>query len=1016
MSERQGGGADMGLGPLLAAGTPTERQQQRERDAYRDAVDRYRSAKVDPAHGLAAGTLARHFAAASAAIAAAQDSMCQPTGRLPKGGAALLAVDADRLAVLTLHTLLAQTRAVAFEPTTAKLSAVAREVGRAAEQLWLRDGVAGRRRDVAALLVPRYRGPRAAAQARSQVDPLDAPWSANHADLHVGRFLVETTAAATAAFAVVMHRDRRHRKTAVVRVTAAARDAVRADLARTEERILPLRRPMVCPPVPWKGMHGGGYLTDAALGNRGAALVKCRDQPAARAAINRAVRGRTLGPVLRVVNALQATAWRVNGDLLAAMHRAADDGSPLPRAKERLDQAADLAGEPRIFFPYFLDYRGRAYCVPYGLQPQGDDAARALLEFADGKPLGDGGAAWLAIHLANVYGGPAGRGTLAERAAWTADHEPDILAPPPTPPPPASGSRPKSPGPSSAAAWSGPPSAATARPRVAPARLDRRHLQRLPTPGRPGPRRADRRGREPAPRRPPPRHLPAGGRRRPRRPPRRPRRGRFWLAHDALIDRDLVKPATLATPYGLTARGTLEQVREALPDLPRSREQNRYLATVLRRCIADVVDRPAAVMRWLQDVTAHLAARGLGVHWVAPSGFPVVMQERKPAVVRIVLGSRAGHRRELLVHKYDPAAPISPPAQKRRIAANFVHSLDAAHLVLTVDALAAAGLAHFHVVHDAFGVHAADVDALAAALRQQFAACTPPRCWSSSRRRAGPHRRRRRAVGPVARPAQGRAGRVGRAGVDLLLLVSRPAAKSGGLGRTATFNGEQTRPPTTTAATRGRGRPAPPATAAPARRPGPPAPAAAPVEPSPPRTSRSRPAPARSRRHRRVVQGHVVDGDERRPRQHPVVQQSHGRRHRPAAAGQPRGGRRQPLQPPPQFSGRRRRHVGREGAAGRPGPHAEQLAPPDGRRHRERRRRGRHVGRRQRPPQGRVALPASSTAAGRMSSWFMASPGLPHPPHRTRSPPSRGVPTTRRPSTAVCPEPRQAATTARRSS
>ncbi len=731
MSERQGGGADMGLGPLLAASSPADRQQQRERDAYRDAVDRYRSAKVDPVHGLAAGTLARHFAAASAAIAAAQDSMCQPTGRLPKGGAALLAVDADRLAVLTLHTLLTRTRAVEFEPATAKLSAVAREVGRAAEQLWLRDGVAGRRRDVAALLAPRYRGPRAAAQARSQVDPLDSPWSANHADLHLGRFLVETTADATAAFAVVMHRDRRHRKTAVVRVTAAARDAVRADLARAEERILPLRRPMVCPPVPWKGMHGGGYLTDATLGNRGAALVKCRDQPAARAAINRAVRTRTFSPVLRVVNALQATAWRVNAELLAAVQRAVDDWPPGSRAddpvflrlKERLDQAADLAGEPRVFFPYFLDYRGRAYCVPYGLQPQGDDAARALLEFADGKPLGDGGAAWLAIHLANAYGGPAGRGTLDERVAWTADHEPDILATAAD----AAAARfwvtAKNP-------WSflrgcrewaafrrhGPGHVSHLSVSIDGTCNGFQHLAALARDERTG----DDVNLLPADR---PRDIyqrVADAVRAALRAD--PAAAGFWLAHEPLIDRDLVKPATLATPYGLTARGTLEQVREALPDLPRSREQNRYLADLLRRCIADVVDRPAAVMRWLQDVTARLSAHGLGVQWVAPSGFPVVMQERKPAVVRIVLGSRVGHRRELLVHQYDPAAPISPPAQKRRIAANFVHSLDAAHLVLTVDALAAAGLSHFHVVHDAFGVHAADVNALSAALRQQFAA------------------------------------------------------------------------------------------------------------------------------------------------------------------------------------------------------------------------------------------------------------------------------------------------------
>jgi DNA-directed RNA polymerase len=46
---------------------------------------------------------------------------------------------------------------------------------------------------------------------------------------------------------------------------------------------------------------------------------------------------------------------------------------------------------------------GRIYPVPTGgPHPQGDDAAKALIEFAE-VPLGNRGM-WLAIHVANLFG------------------------------------------------------------------------------------------------------------------------------------------------------------------------------------------------------------------------------------------------------------------------------------------------------------------------------------------------------------------------------------------------------------------------------------------------------------------------------------------------------------------------------------------------------------------------------------------------------------------------------------
>ncbi|KAM3065800.1 DNA-directed RNA polymerase [Clarireedia jacksonii] len=59
----------------------------------------------------------------------------------------------------------------------------------------------------------------------------------------------------------------------------------------------------------------------------------------------------------------------------------------------------------RIFyFPHNMDFRGRAYPIPPYLNHMGADHCRGLLVFGTGRPLGNSGLKWLKVHLANVYG------------------------------------------------------------------------------------------------------------------------------------------------------------------------------------------------------------------------------------------------------------------------------------------------------------------------------------------------------------------------------------------------------------------------------------------------------------------------------------------------------------------------------------------------------------------------------------------------------------------------------------
>jgi DNA-directed RNA polymerase len=78
-----------------------------------------------------------------------------------------------------------------------------------------------------------------------------------------------------------------------------------------------------------------------------------------------------------------------------------------------------------IYFPHNMDYRGRAYPIPTYLNHMGADHTRALLKFADGKELGAQGLKWLKIHLANLYG--FDKASFSEREAFATENLPNII-------------------------------------------------------------------------------------------------------------------------------------------------------------------------------------------------------------------------------------------------------------------------------------------------------------------------------------------------------------------------------------------------------------------------------------------------------------------------------------------------------------------------------------------------------------------------------------------------------------
>lgn len=77
-----------------------------------------------------------------------------------------------------------------------------------------------------------------------------------------------------------------------------------------------------------------------------------------------------------------------------------------------------------FYFPHNVDFRGRAYPIPPYLNHMGADHCRGLLIFGVGKELGASGLKWLKIHLANVYG--FDKASLKEREEFASKYIDEI--------------------------------------------------------------------------------------------------------------------------------------------------------------------------------------------------------------------------------------------------------------------------------------------------------------------------------------------------------------------------------------------------------------------------------------------------------------------------------------------------------------------------------------------------------------------------------------------------------------
>ena len=401
-----------------------------------------------------------------------------------------------------------------------------------------------------------------------------------------------------------------------------------------------------------------------------------------------------------------------------------------------LHMAERFADYERIYFPHDLDSRGRAYPKPNPLNPQGPDYVKGLLEFADGKALGRDGLYWLGVHGANCFG--EDKLHLSERAAWAEAHIEEIKA---------VASDPKGDlwwtGADSpvqflafcfeyAEAYSAPETfvshlhvdldatcsglqhfSAMLRDEVGGF-----HVNMTPS--------ADRQDvygavaseaiklfeRDAA----------SGG--------DTSAMAQAWLS-SGLMDRKVAKRPVMVKPYAGTMQSCIQYVRDSIDDklrdgapLPWAKDDmfnfKLYGGQIVWEAIPKVVVAADDAMKWISAVAKAVGKSSPDenrIEWETPVGFPVwqykfTMKSRK--INTFFDGSRFQPRLSEETDKLDPRQMASSTAP------SFVHSMDAAHLQLTVAMATDVGLRHFAMVHDSFGVHAADVTVFSKIIREAF--------------------------------------------------------------------------------------------------------------------------------------------------------------------------------------------------------------------------------------------------------------------------------------------------------
>lgn len=234
-----------------------------------------------------------------------------------------------------------------------------------------------------------------------------------------------------------------------------------------------------------------------------------------------------------------------------------------------------------------------------------------------------------------------------------------------------------------------------------------------------------------------------------------------WAAawKNGKLSRSITKRSVMTYPYGSVEYGFGDQlladilepayeeaqklaytqgkaVKDVFPwaDEAELNKAGRFLAWLIYKAVVKTVVVPAQVMAELKKLASLINNAGTDVWWTTPLGFRVEQRYRDEKTGRLDSvvkglsfydpthgedGEGKKTQRVQVSFKYK-TDKLDTNKQKNAIAPNVVHSLDATHLMMTVCACMKEGIKHFALIHDSFGTHAANTEQMFRIVREQM--------------------------------------------------------------------------------------------------------------------------------------------------------------------------------------------------------------------------------------------------------------------------------------------------------
>ena len=192
------------------------------------------------------------------------------------------------------------------------------------------------------------------------------------------------------------------------------------------------------------------------------------------------------------------------------------------------------------------------------------------------------------------------------------------------------------------------------------------------------------------------------------------KRAAWWIDRFELLGqertRTLLKTPAMTFTYGSTQYGMAEKVTEKYFEMSNQgwpKGAGWYLAGKLMEAAKEILPVPYKGMEYVRRLASHCADRNQPLRWTSPSDFPVCIHHQKPKMTRIRLVANGRPVEYQIADGYENG--IIEVEAVNASAPNLVHSLDAAHLVKTVNAAVADGITDFLTVHDCYACLAPQV-------------------------------------------------------------------------------------------------------------------------------------------------------------------------------------------------------------------------------------------------------------------------------------------------------------------